>query len=71
MSMLMVLIFWDATIDGTSNRYYYRRCIDIWGRYINTSGFENKHILNVLMIDSIDIISNTIYCHHVDVDVIT
>jgi hypothetical protein len=49
--MLMVLIFWDVDIDGNLCRYYRYR---YWGRYIDTSGFDNQHFPIVLIIDGID-----------------
>jgi hypothetical protein len=58
--MLMVLIVWDADIDGKSSRYY-RRCIDIWDDiYIDTSGLDNQYFTIVLIIDGIDASTATI-----------
>jgi hypothetical protein len=44
--MLIVLIVWDADIDGNLSRYY-RRCID-------TSVLNNQHFPIALIIDGID-----------------
>jgi hypothetical protein len=52
-SMVMVLIFWDADIDGISNRYH--RLYRYLGRYITTSGFDIWYLKNVLIINGINI----------------
>jgi hypothetical protein len=54
----MVVIVWDADIDGNLSRYH-RRCIDIWDDIYGTiyrpkSGLENQYFQTVLIIDGID-----------------
>jgi cephalosporin hydroxylase len=54
--MLIVLIVWDADIDGNLSRSY-RRCIDIWD---DISGLNNQYFPIALIIDGIDTSTTTI-----------